>query len=92
MDVHEPVSYLSWSPDDTKLLGCGASTEVKMWNVENGRMVKELGGHGGCVAACSFSTGIVFFLIYLLCRYLINSKKKKKKKNRWETGDYWRVR
>ena len=65
MDGQEPVSFLSWSPDDARLLGCGASTEVKMWNTKDGKLIKEFGGHGGCVAACSFSSGLY---IYYRCK------------------------
>uniref|UniRef100_A0A7S4NNE5 CTLH domain-containing protein n=1 Tax=Paramoeba aestuarina TaxID=180227 RepID=A0A7S4NNE5_9EUKA len=56
LDGHEAISFLAWSPDDTRLLACGASSDVRMWNVENGSLLRVFGHHESCVVACSFSS------------------------------------
>jgi WD40 repeat protein len=33
-DHTDCVSFLSWSPDDTKILTCGQDNVLKLWNVE----------------------------------------------------------
>ncbi|CAM8976690.1 unnamed protein product [Rhodiola kirilowii] len=52
---HEkPVSFLAWSPDDTKLLTCGNGEVLKLWDVETGTCLHTFGGNGFVVSSCAW--------------------------------------
>ncbi|KAK0581625.1 hypothetical protein LWI29_016057 [Acer saccharum] len=49
-----PVSFVAWSPDDTKLLTCGNLEVLKLWNVETGICKHTFGEHGFIVSSCAW--------------------------------------
>ncbi|GMN50408.1 hypothetical protein TIFTF001_019563 [Ficus carica] len=52
---HEkPVSFVAWSPDDTKLLTCGNMEALKLWDVETGTLKHTFGDHSFIVGSCAW--------------------------------------
>ncbi|XP_050388246.1 WD repeat-containing protein WDS homolog [Argentina anserina] len=51
---HNPVSFVAWSPDDTKLLTCGNGEVLKLWDVETGSCKHTFGDHGFVVSSCAW--------------------------------------
>ncbi|KAI8574337.1 hypothetical protein RHMOL_Rhmol01G0346200 [Rhododendron molle] len=51
---HNPVSFVSWSPDDTMLLTCGNAEVLKLWDVESGTCKHTFGSHGFTVSSCAW--------------------------------------
>ncbi|OMO90532.1 hypothetical protein CCACVL1_07348 [Corchorus capsularis] len=49
-----PVSFVAWSPDDTKLLTCGNMEVLKLWDVETGTCKHTFGDHGFTVSSCAW--------------------------------------
>ncbi|XVF72123.1 hypothetical protein PTKIN_Ptkin12aG0095200 [Pterospermum kingtungense] len=49
-----PVSFVAWSPDDTKLLTCGNSEVLKLWDVETGTCKHTFGDHDFTVSSCAW--------------------------------------
>lgn len=49
-----PVSFVAWSPDDTKLLTCGNVENLKLWDVETGTCKHTFGDHGFLVSSCAW--------------------------------------
>lgn len=51
-----PVSFVSWSPDDTKLLTCGNAEVLKLWNVDTGVLKHTFGNdnNGFTVSSCAW--------------------------------------
>lgn len=49
-----PVSFVAWSPDDTKLLTCGNVEVLKLWDVETGTCKHTFGDHGFVVSSCAW--------------------------------------
>lgn len=49
-----PVSFVAWSPDDTKLLTCGNGEVVKLWNVEMGTCEYTFGDQDFVVSSCAW--------------------------------------
>ncbi|XP_050208186.1 WD repeat-containing protein WDS homolog [Mercurialis annua] len=49
-----PVSFVSWSPDDTKLLTCGNAEVLKLWDVETGTCKHTFGDPGFVVSTCAW--------------------------------------
>ncbi|XP_054819630.1 WD repeat-containing protein WDS homolog isoform X3 [Prosopis cineraria] len=49
-----PVSFVAWSPDDTKLLTCGNAEVLKLWDVETGTCKHTFGSHGFVVSSCAW--------------------------------------
>ncbi|XP_038717534.1 WD repeat-containing protein WDS homolog [Tripterygium wilfordii] len=49
-----PVSFVAWSPDDTKLLTCGNVEVLKLWDVETGTCKHTFGDHGFIVTSCAW--------------------------------------
>ncbi|TYI70598.1 hypothetical protein E1A91_D08G232800v1 [Gossypium mustelinum] len=49
-----PVSFVAWSPDDTKLLTCGNLEVLKLWDVETGTCKHTFGDHGFTVSSCAW--------------------------------------
>ncbi|GAY40202.1 hypothetical protein CUMW_050210, partial [Citrus unshiu] len=49
-----PVSFVAWSPDDTKLLTCGNAEVLKLWDVETGICKHTFGDHGFIVSSCAW--------------------------------------
>lgn len=49
-----PVSFVAWSPDDTKLLTCGNGEVLKLWDVETGTCKHTFGDHGFIVSSCAW--------------------------------------
>ncbi|KAG8641863.1 WD repeat-containing protein WDS homolog isoform X2 [Manihot esculenta] len=49
-----PVSFVAWSPDDTKLLTCGNVEVLKLWDVETGTCKHTFGDHGFIVSSCAW--------------------------------------
>lgn len=49
-----PVSFVAWSPDDSKLLTCGNSEVLKLWDVETGTCKHTFGDHGFIVSSCAW--------------------------------------
>lgn len=47
-----PVSFVSWSPNDTMLLTCGNGEVVKLWDVETGMCKRTFGDRG--VSSCAW--------------------------------------
>ncbi|XP_074279055.1 WD repeat-containing protein WDS homolog [Silene latifolia] len=55
LESHQnPVSFVSWSPDDTMLLTCGNVEVVKLWDVETGTCKRTFGDHGFIVSSCAW--------------------------------------
>ncbi|GLU03752.1 hypothetical protein SLE2022_209350 [Rubroshorea leprosula] len=48
------VSFVAWSPDDTKLLTCGNAELLKLWDVETGACMHTFGDHGFIVSSCAW--------------------------------------
>uniref|UniRef100_A0A1J3HFZ9 WD repeat-containing protein 26 n=2 Tax=Noccaea caerulescens TaxID=107243 RepID=A0A1J3HFZ9_NOCCA len=51
-----PVSFVSWSPDDTKLLTCGNAEVLKLWDVDTGVLRHTFGNNnsGFTVSSCAW--------------------------------------
>ncbi|KAG2719395.1 hypothetical protein I3760_03G264200 [Carya illinoinensis] len=49
-----PVSFVAWSPDDTKLLTCGNAEVLKLWDVETGTCRHTFRDHGFIVSSCAW--------------------------------------
>ncbi|KAL5996794.1 hypothetical protein ACLOJK_007714 [Asimina triloba] len=49
-----PVSFVSWSPDDTMLLTCGNVEVLKLWDVETGKCKHTFGERGLVVSSCAW--------------------------------------
>ncbi|KAI4349321.1 hypothetical protein L6164_009923 [Bauhinia variegata] len=49
-----PVSFVSWSPDDTKLLTCGNAEVLKLWDVEAGICKHTFGDNRFTVSSCAW--------------------------------------
>lgn len=49
-----PVSFVSWSPNDTMLLTCGNVEVVKLWDVETGLCKRTFGDPGFTVSSCAW--------------------------------------
>lgn len=49
-----PVSFVAWSPDDTKLLTCGNVEVLKLWDVESGTCKHTFGDHDFTVSSCAW--------------------------------------
>ncbi|XP_020539085.1 WD repeat-containing protein WDS homolog isoform X2 [Jatropha curcas] len=49
-----PVSFVAWSPDDTKLLTCGNLEVLKLWDVETGTCKHTFGDHSFIVSSCAW--------------------------------------
>ncbi|XP_021893774.1 WD repeat-containing protein 26 isoform X1 [Carica papaya] len=49
-----PVSFVAWSPDDTKLLTCGNMEVLKLWDVETGSCKHTFGDQGFTVSSCAW--------------------------------------
>ncbi|KAL0748499.1 hypothetical protein Bca101_030501 [Brassica carinata] len=51
-----PVSFVSWSPDDTKLLTCGNAEVLKLWDVETGVLRHTFGNNDSVftVSSCAW--------------------------------------
>ncbi|KAL5996788.1 hypothetical protein ACLOJK_007708 [Asimina triloba] len=49
-----PVSFVSWSPDDTMLLTCGNVEVLKLWVVETGKCKHTFGERGLVVSSCAW--------------------------------------
>ncbi|PRQ25652.1 putative transcription factor WD40-like family [Rosa chinensis] len=50
----KPVSFVAWSPDDSKLLTCGNGEVLKLWDVETGTCKHTFGDHGFIVSSCAW--------------------------------------
>lgn len=50
----QAVSFLAWSPDDTKLLTCGNTEVLKLWDVETGTCKQTFGNQGFVVSCCAW--------------------------------------
>ncbi|PON54576.1 WD repeat containing protein [Trema orientale] len=50
----KPVSFVAWSPDDTKLLTCGNMEVLKLWDVETGTLKHTFGDHSFIVGSCAW--------------------------------------
>ena len=48
------VSFVAWSPDDTKLLTCGNTEVLKLWDVETGTCKRTFGNQGFVVSSCAW--------------------------------------
>lgn len=48
------VSFVAWSPDDTKLLTCGNKEVLKLWDVETGTCKHTFGNQGFVVSSCAW--------------------------------------
>ncbi|CAL5207084.1 unnamed protein product [Lathyrus oleraceus] len=48
------VSFVAWSPDDTKLLTCGNIEVLKLWDVETGTCKHTFGTDGFVVSSCAW--------------------------------------
>lgn len=48
------VSFVAWSPDDTKLLTCGNMEVLKLWDVETGTCKHTFGNDGFVVSSCAW--------------------------------------
>ncbi|XP_027349096.1 WD repeat-containing protein WDS homolog [Abrus precatorius] len=48
------VSYVAWSPDDTKLLTCGNLEVLKLWDVETGTCMHTFGSESFGVNSCAW--------------------------------------
>ncbi|KAL1367755.1 hypothetical protein HN51_021873 [Arachis hypogaea] len=51
---HHAVSFVVWSPDDTKLLTCGNTEVLKLWDVETGTCMQTFGNQGFVVSSCAW--------------------------------------
>lgn len=49
-----PVSFVAWSPDDTKLLTCGNAEVAKLWDVESGACEHTFGDRDFVVGSCAW--------------------------------------
>lgn len=49
-----PVSFVAWSPSDTKLLTCGNGEVLKLWDVETGTCEHTFGDHDFIVSSCAW--------------------------------------
>ncbi|CAL5432533.1 unnamed protein product [Camellia sinensis] len=49
-----PVSFVSWSPNDTMLLTCGNGEVLKLWDVETGTCKHTFGNPGFTVSSCAW--------------------------------------
>ncbi|CAL9242094.1 unnamed protein product [Arabidopsis halleri] len=57
LESHQnPVSFVSWSPDDTKLLTCGNAEVLKLWDVDTGVLRHTFGNNntGFTVSSCAW--------------------------------------
>lgn len=50
----KPVSFVAWSPDDTKLLTCGNMEVLKLWDVETGTLKHTFGDNSFTVGSCAW--------------------------------------
>lgn len=48
------VSFVAWSPDDTKLLTCGNTEVLKLWDVETGTCKHTIGNQDFVVSSCAW--------------------------------------
>ncbi|KAL2344941.1 hypothetical protein Fmac_006226 [Flemingia macrophylla] len=48
------VSFVAWSPDDTKLLTCGNTEVLKLWDAETGTCKHTFGNQGFVVSSCAW--------------------------------------
>lgn len=56
------ICFLSWSPDDSRLLSCGADNSILLWNVVTGEHIRTFKKHGKPVVACMWMPhGRTFF-------------------------------
>lgn len=46
------IYFLSWSPDDSKLLSCGLDTSIRLWDTSSGECLHVLRKHTDQVTAC----------------------------------------
>ncbi|KAK4768414.1 hypothetical protein SAY87_003555 [Trapa incisa] len=49
-----PVSFVTWSPDDTKLLTCGNAEVAKLWDVKSGACEHTFGDRDFVVGSCAW--------------------------------------
>ncbi|ERN15863.1 WD repeat-containing protein 26 isoform X2 [Amborella trichopoda] len=49
-----PVSYVSWSPDDTMLLTCGMGEALRLWSVGTGMCTLTFGKGSSGVTSCAW--------------------------------------
>lgn len=56
------ISFLSWSPDDSRLLSCGSDHTIRLWNVESGECVRVFEKHKGLVNAVAWMPDGVTFI------------------------------
>lgn len=50
----KPVSFLAWSPDDTKLLTCGNEEVVKLWDVQTGECKHTFDKRNSVFSSCAW--------------------------------------
>eukprot|EP00899_Mesostigma_viride_P001331 jgi/Mesvir1/11199/Mv16593-RA.1 len=50
----KPLSFISWSPDDSKLLTCGNDMLVKLWDTTTGVCLQTYTKHTDSVTACAW--------------------------------------
>ncbi|XWS31349.1 hypothetical protein CRYUN_Cryun23aG0068800 [Craigia yunnanensis] len=49
-----PVSFVAWSPDDTKLLTCGNLEVLRLWDAETATCKHTFGNYGFTVSSCAW--------------------------------------
>ncbi|CAM6099990.1 unnamed protein product [Calypogeia fissa] len=50
----KPVSFVAWSPDDTKLLTCGNEEVVKLWDVQTGECKHTFDKRNSFFSSCAW--------------------------------------
>ncbi|KAH0709959.1 hypothetical protein KY284_011386 [Solanum tuberosum] len=51
----EPVCFISWSPDDSKLLTCGVEEVVRLWDVDSGECIHLYEKNGLGLISCGWA-------------------------------------
>ncbi|MCD7457962.1 WD repeat-containing protein 26 [Datura stramonium] len=51
----EPVSYISWGPDDNQLLTCGVEEVVRRWDVNSGECIRLYEKNGLGLISCGWA-------------------------------------
>ncbi|CUS10601.1 unnamed protein product [Tuber aestivum] len=49
------ITYLRWSPDDSKLLSCSQDKQAKLWDTTAGGCIKTMGAHTDWVSSCAWA-------------------------------------
>lgn len=56
------ICFLSWAPDDKRLLSCGNDRTIRLWSIETGQCVRVFERHTEPITACAWMPNGVNFV------------------------------